>query len=182
MQHLFTINSKGRVEIDPAALGIAVYKRLWDRDKTPTKNKAISELSYIYYMCDYKSYVSNITDLKDRHYEVCKMVFEKDDYKIDSIIENCMVQYQKDIPISVSLLEDAKIAINTLRKYFTGVDLLKMDLKSGKPIHDASKFSNNLKALADNVDNLEKLEDKVKRDTASNSIVRGGREKGLYED
>jgi hypothetical protein len=182
MQHLFTINSKGRVEIDPAALGVAVYRKLWNRDKSKSKEKAISELSYIYYMCDYKSFVSNITDNEDKHKEVCRMVFEKDDYNIDELIEECIELYKKDIPISVGLLEDAKIGINTLRQYFREVNLMEMDEKTGKPIHDAGKFSNNLKSLADNVDNLEKLENKVKRDTETSTLVRGGREKGMFED
>ena len=180
MQHLFSVNTKGKVVLDPHALGIAAFRKIWNKHKD--KEKAINELSYIYYMCDYKSYFSNITDEDEKHVEICKAVFNKEDYKVDNDMLTALKQYRKDIPISVSILEDAKIGINTLREYFKGVDLMELDPKTGKPVHDPTKFSNNLKSLADNIDNLEKLEDKVKRDTQISSNVRGGREKGIFED
>jgi len=182
MTALFSIDSKGRVVIDPAAYGIKVYRKIWDRHKD--KDKSIDELSYIYYMSDYKSFVSDITDEQDKHDEVVKMIFngEKSDFKPDDVIKDAIELYKKDLPISVKVLEDAKVGINTLRKYFREVDLTDLDPKTGKPIHDANKFNNNLKSLGTLIENVKKLEEHVRRDTSLESTVRGGRQKGMFED
>lgn len=44
-----------KVTIAPEALALAPFKRLWNRDKTSNKNKAISEISFIYFMADPRS-------------------------------------------------------------------------------------------------------------------------------
>lgn len=182
MRNLFTLDKDSRVVIDPHALPLKPYKTIWNRDKSKGKEKAVSELTYVYFMCDYKSYFADITDEEDKHKEICIAVFGKEDYKVDDAIKEAIEFYKKDIPMSVRVLEDAKVGINKLRQYFVDVDLTDEDEKTGKPKHDASKFSNVLKSLADNIDNLDKLEDKVKRDTQTNNTVRGGRDKGFFED
>lgn len=182
MRSLFTLDKDSRVVIDPHALNLLPYKTIWTRDKSKSKEKAISELTYVYFMCDYKSFFSDIVDEEEKHKEICLAVFGEKDYNIDKAVKEAIEFYKKDIPMSVKVLEDAKIGINKLRQYFTDVDLTAEDDKTGKPKHDASKFSNVLKSLADNIENLDKLEDKVKRDTQTNNTVRGGREKGFFED
>ena len=182
MRNFFTLNQDGNVTVDPAALTLLPYKALWDRDKTKLKKRAISELSYVFYMCDYKSYFADITDEEEKHNEVVRLIFEDPSkFKVDDKIQDALDCYTKDIPYSVRIMEDAKTGINALRDYFREVNLLEYD-KSGKPIHDAAKLSGNLQKLASIIDNLDKLEDKVKRDMDATQKVQGGREKGIFED
>jgi hypothetical protein len=182
MRSLFTYsNSTDSVEIDPAAYTLLPYKAIWDRDKTKGKNKAREQLAYVYFMADYKSFFSNITEEAVKHKEVSKVVFGTEDYEIDEVIAEALKFYRKDIPISVSLLEDAKLGINALREYFRTVSLTEVDAQ-GKVVHDSSKLSNNLKNLYGVIDGLESLEQKVRRDVESSTTIRGGREKGIFED
>ena len=182
MRSLFSYDeSTDSVKISPEAYVLKPYAKVWDRDKTKGKTKAREQLAYVYFMCDFKSFFSNITDEELKHKEVSKVVFGKEDYVIDDAIKEAMELYKRDIPISVSLLEDAKLGVNALREYFRTVDLTEVD-GNNKLVHDSSKLTNNLKNLSLVVSGLEDLEEKVKRDIEASNTIRGGREKGMFED
>ena len=52
--NLFGLDN-GRVTYTPEALTIKEFKDLWDRDKSAHKEMAVEDLSYVFYMTDYKS-------------------------------------------------------------------------------------------------------------------------------
>lgn len=181
MRSLFSLDEDNNVVIDPHALTLQPYAKIWNRDKSKSKSKAISELSYVYFMCDFKSYFSDITDQDQKHKEVSKVVFDGKGGEVDEVVKEAIVFYKKDIPLSIHLLEDAKIGLNELRRYFTKVDLLE-ETEKGSLKHDANKLSNNIIKLSQLIESLNVLEDKVKRDIDVNTKITGGREKGMFED
>lgn len=182
MRALFTIDAAGDVVIDPAAYGISSYRKIWERDKTKTKSRALSELGYMYYMNDYKSYFSDIPDRIDKHNEVVKMVFPgKDTFEPDKVLKEAIELYKKDVPFSVGVLEDAKIGVEALRKYFRKVDLTELTDK-GALLYDAAKLKTNLAALSTIMKSITELEQQVKQDVDGSNMMAGGREKGMFED
>lgn len=182
MRALFTIDAAGNVVIDPAAYGVAAYRKLWDRDKTKSKDKAIGELGYVYYMNDFRSFVGDIKDRSLRHKEVVKLVFpSKLDYVADKVVVEAMEIYKLDVPYSVGVLDDAKTGVEALRKYFRVVDLTEMNDK-GTLVYDAAKLRTNLANLAQVMESISKLEMKVKQDVDSSDQMRGGKIKGYFED
>ena len=65
------------VVVSPEALLIPEFKDLWDRDKSKDKLKAHRELSYVYFISDYKSpYRSSLTE--DKLHGVVAKDFMKD--------------------------------------------------------------------------------------------------------
>lgn len=44
-----------KLNISPEAFALLPFKKIWTRDKTSKKEKAIAELSYIYFMADPRS-------------------------------------------------------------------------------------------------------------------------------
>lgn len=44
-----------KITIAEEALALIPFKRIWNRDKSTNKNKAISELGFIYFMSDPRS-------------------------------------------------------------------------------------------------------------------------------
>ena len=48
---LFEMNKEG-IEISPQSLIIKEFKKLWARDKSKGKQKARTELAYVYYYTD----------------------------------------------------------------------------------------------------------------------------------
>ena len=54
MKHLFDLKDR-KVTFSSQALLIPELKVIWDADKTKDKSKAVTKLSYIYFLCDFKS-------------------------------------------------------------------------------------------------------------------------------
>ena len=61
-----------KITISEEALMLKPFKALWDRDKTKTKEKALMELGYIYFLCDPRSDYQYIVDLESRSDEIKK--------------------------------------------------------------------------------------------------------------
>lgn len=181
MRHLFELDPQMNLVINPEAYSLPVFKKLWDRDKTKDKSKAIKDLAYVFWMSDYRSYVSDITDEAEKSKEVITIIDDTGKYVPDKDVSLAIEFYKKDRPISLGLLEDVKAAVNELRRYFRELNLQDIDDK-GKPIHNANQVMNSIKSTGDLLENLEKLEIKVKKDLDMNSSVRGAKSKGMYED
>ena len=181
MRHLFELDPQMNVVVSPEAYSIQAFKVLWDRDKSKDKSKALKDLAYVFWMSDYRSYVSDITDPVEKEKEVLSIIDDSGKYRPDSAVKDAITVYKKDLPISLGFLEDVKAAINELRKYFRELDLSALDDK-GKPVHNANQVMNSIKSTGDLLENLEKLEIKVKKDMDMQSSARGNKSKGLYED
>lgn len=164
--------------IHPAALQIPVFKKLWTRDKSKTKTKALNELTYIYFVADYKSDFSDIIDEKERKEEVSKIV----DVKEDEVVTEAIEFYKaRQVTLSMHLLHSAKIGVDKIRKYVEDVDLSELDDK-GKPIHNVSQINTLLSNLGNTIEGIRKLEAIVAKEIEDNTRIRGGGEVGMFED
>jgi hypothetical protein len=181
MRNFFELDANMNLTIDPTIYSLFVFKKILDRDKSKNKDKALMDMSYIFWMSDYRSYVADITDPIDKYKEVISIIDDTGKYKPDKLVEEAIEQYKKDIPLSLHFLNDVKTAVNELRKYFRELDLTDTDDK-GKPVHNANQVMNSIKSTGDLIETLDKHEIKVKKDLDMNSSARGDKSKGLYED
>ena len=181
MRNFFQLDGNMNLTIDPTIYSLSIFKKILEKDKSKNKEKALMDMSYIFWMSDYRSYVADITDSIEKHKEVISIIEESGKYKPDSLVEEALEQYKKDIPLSLHFLNDVKSAVNELRKYFRELDLQEYDDK-GKPIHNANQVMNSIKSTGDLLETLDKHEIKVKKDLDMNNSVRGSKSKGLYED
>ena len=55
-----------KITIDPEAMLLKPFKKIWNRDKTASKDKAMMELGFIYFFCDIRSDYQYIVDLEER--------------------------------------------------------------------------------------------------------------------
>ncbi len=181
MRHLVEINSEMKLVINPALLTVDVFKKIWERDKSKDKSKAMMDIAYIFWFTDYRSFISDITDMHEKQKQIIQIIDETEKYRPDDLVEKAIQQYQKDAPLSLLFLNDVKVAVNELRKYFRELDLSLPDEK-GKPIHNAKQVMDSIKSTGDLLEALEKHEIKIKKDLDLNNSVRGGESKGMYED
>jgi hypothetical protein len=181
MRNFFQLDGNMNLTIDPTIYSLSIFKKILEKDKSKNKEKALMDMSYIFWMSDYRSYVADITDSIEKHKEVISIIDESGKYKPDSLVEEALEQYKKDIPLSLHFLNDVKSAVNELRKYFRELNLQEYDDK-GKPIHNANQVMNSIKSTGDLLETLDKHEIKVKKDLDMNNSVRGSKSKGLYED
>jgi hypothetical protein len=171
-----------RVIISPEALVIPEFERLWRRDDSEKKERALKELSYVYFTCDYKSpYLTSMG--KDRVRLVVGKDFMKDSkYRPDAAMEEAIEKY-KDLQVtpSMRLLEASVTTIHNLTNYLEHVDLQERD-KNGKPIYKPADVTNSLKSIGGIVESLNKVKEQVEREQTSKGTLRGQRQKGNRED
>ncbi len=170
---LFQINDQYLIDIDPVAYTLLPFKKIWDRDKSKTKDRAKKELAFIYFSVDYKSDFYNIPNIETREEEVIKHLF-KEKWTPDKAIRDAQEFYkERQKTFSLVLLENALMGLNKLSVYFRDIDFNEYDPK---------KFADTVRQLPAIIESLKKTEEAVQKEQETDSKLRGGREKGLYTD
>jgi len=174
--------NNNKVELSPEAAVEKHFKRIWDRDKSKTKEKAQEDLAYIYYFGKYSSIYRNIpeeerrttliNDIYDNKKEPDKLVEEALQYYID-------MQYKSSV--ALQFLDDAQKALDSVRVYLRTLNMSDVD-KNGKPKNDITKITSAIEKTGKLLDSLDNLKDRVKRELGNTGKVRGGVEKSEFED
>jgi hypothetical protein len=85
--------ANGKLEISPYALSVKEFKAIWDRDVSVAKDRAVAELSFIYFMTDYKS-VYRGYETVDKFDKICNDLSMKMDIT-DNIIQSAISKYSE---------------------------------------------------------------------------------------
>ena len=161
-----------KVVIHPDAVVIPAFKKIWDRDKTKHKHKATQELSYIYFVNDFKSPYS-IYPEADRRAKVMGDFIKDPDWKMDPALKLAEKEYNEfQATYSMRFLESARGLADKLSTYFDEVDFNAVD-DSGKPLYSAKDAVSNLKQVGDVIESLDKVEQKVKKEVDNKAKIRG---------
>lgn len=168
--------------VEPEALTIKAIKTLWNRDRSQSKERALSELGYIYFMVDPRSTYSYITDLDDRSRKIILEEGLPKGWKPDKIVQDAMKSYQESVvTTSYLLLEDTKFAVTNLRKYLREMDFTAVD-DNGKPKYPVNTLATAVNQVVDLTEKLIKAEKLVAQEIVESNKMRGQREKNIFED
>ena len=168
--------------IEPEALTIKSIKNLWNRDKSKNKERALSELGYIYFMVDPRSTYSYITDMDSREEKIILEEGLPKGWKPDKVVQDAMKSYKDSIvTTSYLLLEDTKFAVDNLRKYLRSMDFTETADK-GKPKYPVNTLATAVNQVADLAEKLMKAERTVAQEIVENSKMRGQKDKSILED
>lgn len=165
---------------EPEILLVREFKALLDRDKTPTKERATKEFTYIFLAIDWKSPYNQYSE-QERHEEALSDSGITEIEFNDPIFREACRKYRtlQDSNKSIKLLEAAKRAADQFIDYFdTIVDLNERD-NNGKPIFSAEKVMKEMAQLHKVHEELVTLEDEVKKELTEQSTIRGGGEDGF---
>lgn len=184
--NLFQVNSSGTLEVDPIAYTLEPLKKLWDRDKTKTKQKAIADIAFIYYTTDYRSTFFN-TPEKERETEVMKHLNIPRNWNPDDQVRDAQVFYREmQKTPALTLLEDAIAGISKLSTYLRDInfDETEVNERTGevKPKHDIKKYADTIKQIPSIVNALNELKTAVRKEQEAEKGLRGNRKKGMYMD
>lgn len=173
--NLFSLDNN-RVTYHPEALTIKEFKELWDRDKSPHKETAVEELSYVFYMTDYKSVYMSY-DVSAREQKIIQDVITKKGWKADDKIKGAVNKYNElqQTP-SMSLLKDAETALDKIRTYFRNVDITNDE--DGKI---TSTLISNIEKLGKVITSLAVLRGIVDKEISETRKLRGSGEIGMRE-
>lgn len=169
------------IKVTPEALMVKEFKELWKKDKSKGKEKVKTQLSYVYYFSDWESPYAKYIE-EERQERIVNDLGMKLEWVKSTDIRLAIDRYAElTMTTSMLLLQDAKVAVNKLRGYFREVDLAALD-KNDKPIYRANDLTSNLKAIGGVIKGLKELEDEVKKEQMDTSSIKGGGQKGFFED
>ena len=167
--------------IEPEMLLIKPFKTLWDRDKSKSKENALRELGYIYFMCDPRSDYMYLIDSTDRHNAVAEGEGFPNNWKPDKQVQAAMDYYSSIQPLASLLLDDLRVAVDKIRQHLKTLDLTAVDDK-GKPIYSLDSYAKIVAQLTDLTEKLNATEKKLYLTMTEDDKVRGSIEKSMYED
>lgn len=170
-----------KITISEEALLLKPFKAIWKRDKSQNKDRALSELGFIYFFCDIRSDYQYIVDEELRLKEIKLGEGLPEDWEPDTLVKEAMVFYNTFKPISALLLEDTRYAVDKLRKLLRDIDLTQTDDK-GKPIYTLNSITATIKQVPSLVRDLDEAEKSIAKEIAQNDKVRGTQTKSIYED
>jgi hypothetical protein len=167
---------------------IPQFKKIITRDKDRFKRTALAELSFIYYMYDYKSPYMNVSDI-DRLIQIKKSLKFDATWEPDEDLKEAVEQYNKfqETP-SIKALKSTKEALLNASRV---IDI--MNEQVAESLHEDSRdmvtaveMLEKLLTLAEKlpktINTIVTLEEKVQKEQHENSKVRGGGKAGIYEN
>lgn len=171
-----------KVTISEEALVLKPFKKIWDRDRTKNKDRALIELGYIYFMEDSASDYQYLVDKEERSKAIIEAEGMPNDWKPDKLVMEAMEFYASFKTTSALILEDTRYAANNLRKSLRDIDLKATDEK-GRPIYTVASIISAIKQVPQLVKELAEAERAVAKEMAENNgRVRGQRAKTILED
>lgn len=161
------------VKVAPEALTLKPFKKIWDRDKSKTKERAIQEFGFLYFYCDPRSDYQYIIDSEDRLEAVKKGEGFPEDWKPDATLMKAIEFYSSFDTPSAMLLRAASEAVDKVQK--TLKELEPDDTKSLKDYLTALKMIPEVAAMMKDAEKA--LNEEMEYGEAKGSI-----EKTLFDD
>ena len=169
------------IRVADEALLIKPIRKLFNQDKTSTKEKFFQQMSYMYFMINPASTYMYIVDAEERAKEIASKNIVKE-FKPSKELQEAMDIYSKHCETtSTKLLKSTRIAVDKLRKFLENVDLFATDDK-GKPIYQVNSITSAIKQIPELAKSLIETEKTVAKEIEESGRVRGGNDKKAFED
>lgn len=172
-----------QIEVSDEALLCKPIRDLLTKDTSPTKENFFTQCSIIYFMADPRSSYNYIVDEKERFEEIKKQEGLAKTYKITKELQTAIDAYKKSVQTTSSLLlEDARMAVDKVRKFLREVDLTLLDDK-GKPVYTINTVTSALKMIPQLAKDITETERLVTKELEEAGRMRGGdKNKAMFED
>lgn len=170
-----------KIVISEEAFALKPFRMIWNRDRTISKDKAIMELGYIYFMEDPRSDYQYIIDRDERSLAIIESEGLPSSWKPDKVIIEAMEFYSSFKPTSALLLEDTRYAVDKVRKLLRDIDLEAEDDR-GRPVYTIDKILAAIKQVPALVKDLDEAEKALASEMKLGGKMRGQGEKTIMED
>lgn len=174
--------------IHPMAATIEPIKKIWKRDRNRYKPKAQSELGYVYYMCGL-SRLYEREHPEDRERIIKRDVGLDDNYEPDELVREAIhVVKAMHQTSSAAALESAS---GVLRTSQDAIEVMRSKLQERMASENVNPkaIAEDIKLLLDisgkigpAIEAVEKIADQLDAELADTGKMRGGYQKGPYED
>jgi hypothetical protein len=170
-----------KVVISEEAFALKVFRQIWNRDRSASKDRAIMELGFIYFMMDPRSDYQYIIDEDERAEAIKEGEGLPSKWKPDKLILEAMQFYSSLKPTSALLLEDTRAVIDNVRKSLRAFSFDDMDDKDR--VNAIKNVTATIATIPKLIKDLNEAEKAIKADMQNaTGKVRGQKEKSLLED
>lgn len=169
------------VVVEPEALLLKPFNAVYKRDKSIHKNKAKTELGFIYYFCDPRSDYQYIIDPIERMDAIKEGEGLPDNWKPDKVLKEAMSFYESFKSTAVLLLEDTRTCVDGLRNTLKTINLEEVDDK-GKPKYTINTVVSAIKQVPALARELDEAEKTLAKDLILDPSMRGKGRKTIMED
>ena len=186
MHSLFELN-KTQLVLNPLVLSIEEFEKIWKRDKTKDKLKAIKELTYIYAMCSYEddNIWKEFTNLDERSKQIITDLYGDElKWSPDRIVTSAITKYNNSIPRDPAelLMDTLKATMMKIKEFYDDIDLNERD-DSNKLVHNAKNIIDVANKATQVYIDMEETMEKIRTKKAlNNDRIKGGGTEGLFED
>lgn len=170
-----------KIEISEEAFALKIFRQIWNRDRTVNKERAITELGFVYFMTDPRSDYQYIIDSDERAKAIIEDEGLPQDWKPDKLVQEAMEFYGKFKPTAALLLEDTRYAVDKLRKLLRDINLEEKDDK-GKPVYTLNAITATIKQVPGLAKDLDEAEKALASEMKNQGRMRGQGEKTIMED
>ena len=185
-------NANGNVELNtPEIILVKEFEALMkdernitEQDKTGKfKSKAFREFTYIYLALDWQSPYADYPEQERHQLSLQDAKMTNDEFNDPEFRAACRkfrdIQNQTR---SIRLLKAAQETVDKFMDYFHNIDPEERDPATGKPIFKVKDIMAEISSLSKVQDELNTLEQMVKKEMAESSQLRGGYEDGFIAD
>ncbi len=162
-----------KIKVSSDTLLIPVFKIIWDRDCSKAKEAAIKELSYVYFMADYKSlYLAYHENERER--QICTDIMKDDKWKPDDAVKSAIIKYEElqQTP-TLRLLKSARHALEEACNYYDNVKTNDRNILA---------VNGSIEKIGKIAESLDKLEDKIKREIQTEGRSKADRVINKFEE
>ena len=184
MSHLFVVeNSIAKPNVE--TLLIEPFKTIWERDKTPDKDIAIKEFTYIELMSSKKKsnpYAGYSDSMRSE--KLAEVLFDDPTWKPDILVEQGLakiVEFQKEASPTYTYYISVLEATEKMKDFFTTFDINEVNDKGArvfKPNEIVMAISNTDKLLQ----NLHSMKEKVEQELFEQAKTRGNKQINPFEE
>ncbi len=149
---------------------IKEFKKIWTKDRSTKKDKALKELAFIYHTSDYQSIYRNY-HIDTRESKIKLDLFDDRQWTPDKDVLAAIEKYtQLQTTLSMQLLNDVELGLAKLRDYFRDIDFAEDDTNGVA----AKNFIANVKAMGELVKGMKSLREEVEKELTDSMQLRGG--------
>lgn len=178
------ISTEGyQLKVADEALLIKPIRKLYNQDRSASKEQFYKQMSYLYFMIDPRSTYSYILDEKERAREIIAQEGLEEDFTPSPLLREAMEVYKKHtITPSQELLNAALTAAHTVSTFLKKPDILEQEDDKGKPKYQISSITSALKNVEGIVQSLQNLQKKVESELTEQSKARGNQELTILDE
>ena len=166
-----------KIVISEEAFALKVFRQIWNRDRTASKDRAMMELGYIYFMIDPRSDYQYLVDKDERSKAIIEGEGLPSNWKPDKVVQEAMEFYDSIKPTSALLLEDTRYMVDRDRKKLRAC--MDSDELEMKDLKDAGAL---IKGIPELVKALDEAEKAIASEMRNSGRMRGQGEKTIFED